>query len=136
MSKIRVVGCLIEYDGKILALHRKEDKSQGNTWGLPAGKVEEGESDIDAIIREIKEETGHETKKADLEFVLDKTWDFPEKVVEFPTYRLRLNKKIEVRYNPKEHDDYRWMTPEECYSRDDLVHGFHDLLKNLGYVKA
>lgn len=41
-------------DKKILLIHRKDT----GRWGMPAGSVELGESVMDALIREVKEETG------------------------------------------------------------------------------
>ena len=32
------------------------------TWGFPKGKLEEGESDIDAAVRELYEETGFDSR--------------------------------------------------------------------------
>ena len=55
--KIRVAGCFLEYGGRFLILHRRSEKSQGGKWGLPAGKVDKGETDKDAVIREVAEET-------------------------------------------------------------------------------
>jgi 8-oxo-dGTP diphosphatase len=46
-------------DGKkVLLLKRSNKGDNGGKWGLPGGKVEEGETDIDAAIREAKEECG------------------------------------------------------------------------------
>ena len=56
--KYEVVGCFVEHNGKILLLHRQDNILQGNTWGLPAGRIEPGESPEEAMVREIKEETG------------------------------------------------------------------------------
>lgn len=50
------VLCLIEDDNKILLQNRVKKDWQGYT--LPGGHVEPGESFIDAVIREMKEETG------------------------------------------------------------------------------
>ena len=129
--RIRTVGCFIIYKNKFLILHRKPEKSQGGKWGLPAGKVNKRESDKKAILREIREETGYKAKPKELEFLLERLWEFKDKIVEFPTYRLRLNKKIKVKHNPDEHQGYKWVTPKQCYKMKNLIHGFHDLLRIL-----
>ena len=50
------VLCLIQDGTKILLQNRVKKDWQGYT--LPGGHVETGESFVDAVIREIKEETG------------------------------------------------------------------------------
>src|ERR1700744_1780993 len=46
-------------DGDVLLLRRAaEEKNYGGHWGLPGGGGEEGESALDAAIRECKEEMG------------------------------------------------------------------------------
>jgi 8-oxo-dGTP diphosphatase len=57
-SKFDVVSCFVEYNGEILLLHRQDYKPEGNTWGLPAGKVDSGENFLESMVREIQEETG------------------------------------------------------------------------------
>ncbi|MCR5060366.1 MAG: 8-oxo-dGTP diphosphatase [Saccharofermentans sp.] len=52
------VLCLIEDDSRILLQNRVKDSWRGYT--LPGGHVEEGESFVDAVIREVREETGLE----------------------------------------------------------------------------
>ncbi|MEE9474755.1 MAG: ribonuclease III family protein [Candidatus Hydrothermarchaeaceae archaeon] len=49
------VDAVIERDGKILLIKRKNEPFKGR-WGLPGGFVEYGESAEDAITREVKEE--------------------------------------------------------------------------------
>ncbi len=132
--KIRVAGCFLEHDGKFLILHRFSHKSQGGKWGLPAGKVEKGEADKDAVIREVAEETGFHIPLDQLEFLKEITWDFPEKIVEFVVYRADLKLPIQVKLNENEHQDFAWVTAKECYARNDLMHGVHDLLEKMGYT--
>lgn len=56
MHPLVTVDAIIERDGKILLIKRKNEPFKGY-WALPGGFVEYGESTEDAIIREVKEET-------------------------------------------------------------------------------
>jgi ADP-ribose pyrophosphatase YjhB (NUDIX family) len=47
-------------DKRILLIHRKDTKR----WGMPSGSVELGESILDALKREVKEETGLDVETA------------------------------------------------------------------------
>ncbi|MBI1947223.1 MAG: 8-oxo-dGTP diphosphatase MutT [Deltaproteobacteria bacterium] len=55
---IRVVAALIRAEGKVLLTQRKPGKHLGMSWEFPGGKVEEGETDDQALIRELREELG------------------------------------------------------------------------------
>jgi 8-oxo-dGTP diphosphatase len=50
------VLCLIHQDGKVLLQNRIKEDWRG--YALPGGHVEPGESFVEAVIREMKEETG------------------------------------------------------------------------------
>ena len=55
-----VVGAAILHEGRLLAARRRPPSRLAGGWELPGGKVEDGESDESAIIREIREELGVE----------------------------------------------------------------------------
>jgi 8-oxo-dGTP diphosphatase len=133
--KIRTVGCFLEHKGRFLILHRQPHEHQGDTWGLVAGRVEEGESDVEAILRELEEEAGYKATENELELLGELSWDYPDAHVDFPVFRIKLEESIEVIHQPEEHQGYRWVTAEECYSRRDLIRGLHDILEKVGYVK-
>ena len=132
---VRTAGCFLEYGGKFLILQRHQNKPQGGTWGLPAGKVSTNESDVQTILREIREETGYQAQEEELEFLGEFSWKFPEHALEFPTFRIKLQKPVEIHHRSDEHQAFKWVTAEECYAMPDLIHGFHDLLKKVGYVE-
>lgn len=51
----------------------KETKlSAAEKWGLPGGKLEEAESIIDGVCREIQEETGYTVEKTELIGIINK----------------------------------------------------------------
>lgn len=53
-----VVGAVVQHDAKVLLLKRLEEDFMGGIFELPSGKVEPSEGLDDALIREVKEETG------------------------------------------------------------------------------
>ena len=57
-KNIRVVAALIRVEGKVLLTQRKPGKHLGMSWEFPGGKVEEGEDDHQALMRELREELG------------------------------------------------------------------------------
>ena len=52
---------LIDRDGRVLLAQRPEGKSMSGLWEFPGGKIEDGESPEDCLVRELHEELGIET---------------------------------------------------------------------------
>ncbi|MEM1566697.1 MAG: NUDIX hydrolase [Candidatus Bathyarchaeia archaeon] len=64
------VGAIIVCDGKILLIKRKSEPGKGK-WSVPGGLVELGETVEEAVIREVKEETGLDVAEPELVDVVD-----------------------------------------------------------------
>ena len=109
--RVSVKAVVYREDGTILAIRRsKTAPTRPLQWDIPGGELEYGESLIDGVRRETREETGLEGGKVDL---LDAIARFNDKQ-EFWTaicYAVKAETAdVKLSY---EHDDYRWVTPEE-----------------------
>ena len=57
MKKIMVVGAIIvDNNNKIFCAQRGPGRTLENLWEFPGGKIEEGETDVQALKRELAEE--------------------------------------------------------------------------------
>lgn len=101
-----VVGAIIQREGSILLLRRRDDDFMGGFWELPGGKVEPGETLEEALVREVKEETGLEVSRVD-EYVGDFDYlsDSGRKSRQFNfTVGVSSHEPVEM----TEHDAYAW----------------------------
>ncbi|MEM3023707.1 MAG: NUDIX hydrolase [Candidatus Parvarchaeum sp.] len=84
---LAVDGVIIK-DNQILLIKRKNDPYK-DKWAMPGGFVEYGERTEDAVLREVKEETGLEAKISQLVGVYSDPKRDPRKHVVSITYLLK-----------------------------------------------
>ncbi len=116
--KFEVSGCFLEYNSRFLVLLRQDHKPQGNTWSVPAGKVNTFEAPEATMARELLEETGYQANPEDFKLidvfnVRHSGYDFV-----YRTFKLVLNEQPVITLEPAEHKDYRWVTPQEALLLD------------------
>ena len=58
-ARVPCVGAVITDGGQILLIRRGHEPEAGR-WSLPGGRIEAGETDRQALVREVREETGLE----------------------------------------------------------------------------
>ena len=109
-----VVSCFVEYNREILLLHRQDHKPEGNTWGVPAGKVESGEDLLETMVREIKEETGLTFPSSQLSYFGKVYVKYPGYDFVYHIYHTRLDNKQTVEINHNEHKDFSWISPQNA----------------------
>ncbi|MFA6474657.1 MAG: NUDIX domain-containing protein [Patescibacteria group bacterium] len=66
-----VVDALMIKESKILLVKRADHLRAGGKWAIPGGYVERDETTLEAIMREVLEETGYTSEIAELLTVLD-----------------------------------------------------------------
>ena len=110
MSKkiINVVAAAIEKHGKFFCAQRPEGKSLGGFWEFPGGKLEEGESPEQALIREIKEELNSEIQI--ISYINEASYDYDFGSVVMKTYHAEL---ISGNLELLEHQNSTWLAPHE-----------------------
>ena len=115
------VLCLIQDGNRVLLQNRVKNDWKGYT--LPGGHVEAGESFVDAVVREMKEETGLSIKNPRIVGIKH----FP---MENGRYIVLLFKATEFEGTvvSSEEGEMEWISLDDL-SAINVVEDFHDLMK-------
>ncbi len=105
---VRVVGAAIIRDGRLLAAQRAEPAALKGGWEFPGGKVDPGESDQDALVRECVEELGVRIVLKDR---IGGEWPIGSDLL----MRVWTAELAEGEPRPLEHLALRWLALEELY---------------------
>ena len=111
-SRLRViVGAAIVASGRVLACARSEPPDTAGRWEFPGGKVEDGESEVEALIREVDEELGVRVEVGDR--VGDDVLLGHGRAV-LKVYAARI---VDSRTpHPREHSELRWLAAHQLDS--------------------
>lgn len=106
------IACIAFNGEKILIAHRNPVGQMGNRWEFPGGKVEEGESDSQAIVREFEEEFGVLVEVG--EKITETFFMHDGKQIALHAYAIKVpHDGIEKKYILTEHSEYKWAFPAE-----------------------
>lgn len=103
--QIVVAGALISH-GKLLVAQRDRPPELAGRWELPGGKAAPGESDADALARELREELGVDVTvgvRLGADVALTPT-------MTLRAYRVTLTNGT---VHPHDHRELRWVTRDE-----------------------
>ena len=104
----QVVAALIRDENKFMICQRPAHKTRGLLWEFVGGKVEKGESKQQALIRECREELAVTVSVGDV--FIEVIHEYPDMTVDLTLFSCEI-----AEGEPKmlEHNDIRWITPEE-----------------------
>lgn len=127
-SGIETTACYLEIDQKLLLLQRSSKKSEAGKWGVPAGKVENGETAQDAAIRELFEETGVRIEHSQIRFLGTIFIRKPTLEYVYHMFQVQIGNRPNIILND-ENDDYIWASSEEVCELP-LMAGAQEALKS------
>lgn len=113
--RLRVVAAVIERGAEILVSFRHPKGLRPSQWEFPGGKVERGETEVQALVREIREELGVESEVGAL--VRRHVHSYDELDVEIAFYRTRI---LSGEPQPLSMMEIRWVHRRDLGSLDFL----------------
>ena len=117
MARLLLVSAcaLIDRDGRTLLAQRPEGKSMAGLWEFPGGKVADGETPEEALVRELREELGIETEQSCLSPIAFASCGMETFHLLMPLFACR---KWDGRPQPMEAQELRWVRPERLLDFD------------------
>ena len=109
-KRIEVVGAAIIKEHKVLAMQRSESMTLPGMWEFPGGKIESGESEQEALVREIKEELNIEIEI--LNFLNEAYYPYDFGTVSLKVYIAEI---IAGEISLEEHSAGKWLAADELY---------------------
>ncbi len=126
------VGAIIERDGCLLLVQRGRGAAVG-TWAPPGGRVEFGEMLVEAVAREVREETGLAVTVGELAGWVERTASEPEPhhyvILDFWATPVGSDELAAG----DDAADARWVPKDELTALP-LVEGLFDFLVSIGSV--
>ena len=113
MKVTEVVAALIWQKDRFMICKRPAHKARGLLWEFVGGKVEEGETKQQALIRECREEIAVTLDVG--EIFMDVTHEYPDLTVHLTLFNATI---AEGEPQMLEHVDIRWITPREIPEYD------------------
>ncbi len=114
---LSVLGVVVRPDGRYLITKRVMTKAWApGWWEVSGGAAQAGEESYDAVLREVREETGLDVSKADGGYVFTYHRENPEEGDNYfvDVYRFVLDfKEEDLKLQTEETDGYRLATAEE-----------------------
>ena len=117
MKHIEVVAGIIIYEDRILCMQRGAGKYDyvSYKYEFPGGKVEPGETNSQALMRELNEELGVEINVSENDYFMTVKYKYPDFEVTMHCYFCRVSSP---EFIIKDHINYIWLKRSELDKLD------------------
>lgn len=125
-----VVDAIMVKDDKILLVKRADQLRGGGLWAIPGGFVDRDETTVEAIMREVLEETGYTSDVKDLLMIIDKPHRRGDdrQNVSF-VYVVEPIFKV-AEYDPEEVSELKWFDLYTLPKQDDIAFDHLEIIWN------
>ncbi|MCU6671218.1 pyrimidine (deoxy)nucleoside triphosphate diphosphatase [Enterobacteriaceae bacterium H4N4] len=113
LKTLDVVCAILERDGKILLAQRPAHADQPGMWEFAGGKVESGETQSEALIRELREELGIDVQPT--RYVASHQREVSGRVIALHAWHVAHVVGTPVAYY---HSQLVWCSPQEALTYD------------------
>ena len=103
-----VVAALVRDENRFMICQRPAHKARGMLWEFVGGKVEQGETKQQALIRECREELAVTVEVG--EIFMDVVHEYPDLTVHLTLFDASI---VEGEPQLLEHNDIKWITAQE-----------------------
>jgi 8-oxo-dGTP diphosphatase len=111
MKHVTVAAAIFIKDGKVFSAQRKDFGEMAKRWEFPGGKLEEGESGEEAIVREIKEELDTDIKV--IKYLSTVDYQYETFSITMSGYLCEI---LSGNLDLSEHLSSKWLSKAELYS--------------------
>ncbi len=116
----RSAGILFVSGTRLLLLKRASCSNNAGLWGLPGGRVEEGESEWLGALRETREEVGAPPLCRPIGEIVVRR---PKRLYRIFVVRVPRSERLLWRASlNEEHDEFRWAKLSWCLKYSDQLH--------------
>jgi 8-oxo-dGTP diphosphatase len=123
-----VVAVVLEKGRQLFLCRRTGSSSFKNFWQNPGGKVEKGESALDAIIRETQEETGLQVPPERFQKLETRKLKGKAESYKITTFRLRLLRGEVPQRTESKHGPWRKFSRQSILRHRKVVPGLQKCL--------
>ncbi len=112
----KAVRCYLIKDNKVVVTKYKEKNEKSGYYDIPGGKIEDGETPVKTVIREMKEETGLDVQN--LKYKGNMIIEYPSRIFDFDVF---ITNEFDGETQEFEDNTSEWMDIKELLQKEKIL---------------